>query len=653
MPGRIAGKSGATFRALALAALVIGLAAAGPGNRATLTNVALQEIGNATQVSFSADKSVTCESVAVTDPSMIVFDIRGANHSLPHSADLESALMKGMQTDIWHDEEGTPITRVTVFLKSPARHWVESADKGFSVMLAPASETATPSTPVTHSTAEMTAEVSAMAEASAAGMSEAATSEAAGESDTWGEVTVEGTTPAPMTATMTPNAEIAPEDMAPAMESEENSPIRQMLSDRPVEFTPQAFQATDRYADRGSRVSLDVQGADIRTVMRSLAEYSGTNIVVGKEVTGSVTVNLTEVPWIDALNTICRTQSLGWVDEDGILRVETLDNLRKEDVARSSADRQLEDLQPLSTQIVRAVYATATELKPAIEKTLTGRGHVEVDPRTNSLVITDVSKRVSAAVEMVKHLDSRTPQIEITAKLVDVDARYTRDLGINWGLGQIHSSGDAWSGEAQFNNNKVIDPAGSVKFGLVRSWGTINAMLSALEQDSKADIISNPRITTVNNREARILVGRKIPLIVLDEAGNAITQLTTIGITLKVTPHINDDERITLDLHPEVSDLASQATVQGGIIINTSEADTRVIVDDGETAVIGGLIRSNTGKVTRGVPILKSIPVIGSVFRSTSEVKEKRELLIFITPRIITNWAETSAAEPTSSTMKR
>ena len=417
-----------------------------------------------------------------------------------------------------------------------------------------------------------------------------------------------------------------------------------MLAERPIDFMPRSLQDGARYAESGSRVSLDVQGADIRTVMRSLSEYSGTNIVVGKEVTGSVTVNLAEVPWIDALNTICRTQALGWVDEEGIIRVETLENLRKEDVSRSSADRQLEDLQPLTTQIVRAVYATATELKPAIEKTLTTRGHIEVDPRTNSLVITDVSRRVSAATEMVKHLDSRTPQVEITAKLVDVDARYTRDLGISWGVGQVHSSDQAFSGEADINTNNVVNPAANVRFGLVRSWGTINAMLSALEQDSKADIISNPRITTVNNREARILVGRKIPLIVLDEAGNAITQLTTIGITLLVTPHINDDQRITLDLHPEVSDLASQATVQGGIIINTSEADTRVIVDDGETAVIGGLIRSNTGKVVRGVPILKDLPILGALFRTTIEVKEKRELLIFITPRIVTNWTQTSDA---------
>ena len=648
MPARNAGKTGATLRALALAALVIGLAAAGPEKRANVSNIALQEIGGATQLTFQADRKVECQVVAVNDPAIMVFDIPGANHSLPRTAEMETSLMTGIQTDIWHDEEGTPITRVTIRLKSPATSWVEAGENGFQVMLTPAGlelPAAGQASVPSPASSEMPAAIDEMASEALVSTDPVSTdpvstsTPAETDSDvssTWGEVTVEGSAP-DAAAAAAPAPDFTPE-------GESGSAVQQMLAESPLEFTPRSLQEGARYAESGSRVSLDVQGADIRTVMRSLSEYSGTNIVVGKEVTGSVTVNLAEVPWIDALNTICRTQALGWVDEEGIIRVETLENLRKEDVARSSADRQLEDLQPLTTQIVRAVYATATELKPAIEKTLTTRGHIEVEPRTNSLVITDVSRRVSAASEMVKHLDSRTPQVEITAKLVDVDARYTRDLGISWGVGQVHSSTNAWSGEADIPANKVIDPAAAVRFGLVRSWGTINAMLSALEQDSKADIISNPRITTVNNREARILVGRKIPLIVLDEAGNAITQLTTIGITLLVTPHINDDQRITLDLHPEVSDLASQATVQGGIIINTSEADTRVIVDDGETAVIGVLIRSNTGKVTRGVPILMKLPVIGALFRTTSEVKEKRELLIFITPKIVTNWTQTSDA---------
>ena len=154
-----------------------------------------------------------------------------------------------------------------------------------------------------------------------------------------------------------------------------------------------------------------------------------------------------------------------------------------------------------------------------------------------------------------------------------------------------------------------------------------------------ANIISNPRITTVDNREAKIVVGQKIPLIVQDVAGNPVSQLQTIGIQLKVTPHLTQDKKIVMDLHPEVSDLSTQSTVQGGIIINTSEADTRVMVDDGQTAVIGGLIRTNSSTVHSGIPYLKDIPLLKYLFSSTSTVKQNRELLIFVTPRLVTTMA--------------
>jgi len=228
---------------------------------------------------------------------------------------------------------------------------------------------------------------------------------------------------------------------------------------------------------------------------------------------------------------------------------------------------------------------------------------------------------------------------QIVAKLVDVDSRYTQELGVLWTLGSAHSNEGA-TGEALTGSNSVVDPGGAIRFGLVRSWGEVNAILSALETENKANIISNPRITTVNNRQARILVGKKIPLITLDEAGNAVTELTTIGISLLVTPHINDNNRITLDLHPEVSDLSSQATVQGGIIINTSEADTRVMLENGQTAVIGGLIRINEGRTQRGVPFLMHIPILGDLFfKGSAKVEEKRELIIFVTPRIVSTFA--------------
>jgi type II secretory pathway component GspD/PulD (secretin) len=203
----------------------------------------------------------------------------------------------------------------------------------------------------------------------------------------------------------------------------------------------------------------------------------------------------------------------------------------------------------------------------------------------------------------------------------------------------VNPGGDVQNAAGAEHNTGIADPATRVTYGISKSWGFVEAQLQALEQNRKANIISNPRITTVDNREAKILVGQKIPLIVQDVAGNPVSQLQTIGIQLKVTPHLTQDKKIIMDLHPEVSDLSTQSTVQGGVIINTSEADTRVMVDDGQTAVIGGLIRTNESTVRRGVPLLKDMPLVGWMFRSDSNTRQNRELIIFVTPRLLTAMA--------------
>lgn len=383
------------------------------------------------------------------------------------------------------------------------------------------------------------------------------------------------------------------------------------------------------------RMSLDVQGAEIQTVLRSLAEFSGKNIVASKEVKGQVTLRLRNVPWRHALDILLKTQGLGMVEKGQTIIVSNLETLRKEEMERNTAARAQEELLPLSTRIIPIAYANAPEMAKSVEKTLTKRGHIEVDKRTNSLVVTDIDEKLDQAEAMVRSLDTKTPQVEIVARLVDVDVSDVRDLGIEWGAHNL-DIGDAGTSEnLDIKAADVTQPVGNLKIGTVKGFGSIDATLEALETQNKANIISNPRITTVNNREASVVVGQQIPLIVQDFAGNAVTQLTTIGIKLNVTPHINTGNKITMDVHPEVSDLAAQATVQGGIIINTTMADTRVMVNDGETAVIGGLIRSNETETKRGVPILMDIPIVGHLFRSSSNTHAKRELLIFVTPKII------------------
>lgn len=431
------------------------------------------------------------------------------------------------------------------------------------------------------------------------------------------------------------------------------SPVRTALAQGRNSATPGVTRVN------GGRMSIDVQGADVRTVLRSISEFSGRNVVVGAGVKGAVSLHLTNVEWKDALTVVCRTQGLDYVDEGGILRVDAADKLQAEVLARETNEARRLDFLPLSTRVLKVEYANANELKGALGSVLSKRGTIEVDPRTNTLILTDIEQRLADAEAMIEQLDTKTPQIEITAKLVDIDVSALRELGVTWGVTNLDIGSLTTPDPATFlaGTGPPFQPqlgveagsasrVGSIAGILTRPWGTVEFLLEALEQKRQAQIISNPRITTVDNREAKILVGQKIPLIVQDVAGNAVSQLQTIGIQLKVTPHLTADKRITLDLHPEISDLSTQSTVQGGVIINTSEADTRVMVDDGQTAVIGGLIRTNEGQVVTGVPVLMNIPFLGGLFRNKSTIKQQRELVIFVTPKLIEATAELGPDTP-------
>jgi len=417
-------------------------------------------------------------------------------------------------------------------------------------------------------------------------------------------------------------------------------------------YQPTAMQEVGLERTGEGTFSLDVDGADIRTVCRAIAEFSGRNIVVASETKAQVTVVLRNVGWRDALRTVLRSCGLDYTEEGGILRVDVAQKIAGEAVERETARAKQEELVPLETRIVKLNYANAKELSTSLQSSISKRGNITVEARTNSIIITDLDDIAGKVEKMAIELDSTTPQIEITAKLVDVDAEALRQVGVDWGLGReskffvdaldqpvklpLHNPGNdpdqALAGEGKTG---IADPSHTLTYGIIKSWGGLEAQLQLLEQRRKANIISNPRITTVDNREAKILVGQKIPLIVNDIAGNPVSQLQTIGIQLKVTPHLTQEKQIILDLHPEVSDLSAQSTVQGGVIINTSEADTRVMVDDGQTAVIGGLIRTNQSTVRRGMPILKDMPIIGVLFRSDSNVRQNRELIIFVTPKLL------------------
>ncbi len=382
------------------------------------------------------------------------------------------------------------------------------------------------------------------------------------------------------------------------------------------------------------RITLDAQGADIKTVLQTISHYADINIVPGDDVEGDVFVHIKDCPWQEALEVILKAHGYGYREEYGMIRVGESKRLLRQELDQKSAKNKEKDLLPLKTRVVFVDNSSAEEIGDALKNVVSKRGKIDVDPGSNTLIINDIEENLDKVSAIVKELDTKHVQVNINAKLVEMDVEAKRELGIKWDLLNLHKSDVNAIGSAGVDEALPLT-SGTLKIGSVQSWGELNSILQMMEEKNNANIISNPRITTMENREATILVGKEIPLIVADEAGNPLTELTKIGIMLKVIPHVNKDRTITLDLHPEVSELQTESTQQGGVIIATAEADTRVEVANGETAIIGGLIKKLDTSVRRGIPFLKDIPYLGALFSSSSKSKKKQELVIFVTPTIV------------------
>jgi type IV pilus assembly protein PilQ len=619
---------GMRVAALAGAGLLVTTAVTGR----TLNELEIRSVGEGARIILDVDGDVLHKSFTLTNPDRIVLDLMGAENSVKVGTRTLPAGAVAQVRVAQFTMAPEPVTRIVAELRQPCTFNVQRADNKLVLSITPGAQTAAaPSgSPAVEDAAPQPApdrappppvtETNAVPPAPASHNSDPA-APASPEVASGSEPADAGSTPA------APPAPTVVFEAAP-----ESPPHKPSRVDWTEDTQPDAGSSIRMQEGPGRRINLDLQQADIRTVLRTLADYSGHNIIASKDVEGTVTARIKDAPWEDALASILRSQGYGYVEEGGIIRVGVLEKIRNEELEEAAAARKREDLLPIRTEVVKVEFANAAELQKSLAEMLTQRGRLQVDARTNALIISDIQQKVDKIAEMARELDSRTPQVEIVSKLVDVSADDSQNLGIEWSVNNVSAAGVIGSGGVSAPTPGAI---GNVRVGTVQSWAQLNMMLDALARSQRANIVSNPNITTVNNREAKILVGSKIPLIVADEAGNAITQLTTVGIQMRVIPHVNSDRTITLDLHPEVSELSSQATVQGGVIINTSEADTRVIVEDGETAIIGGLIRDVQSEVKSGIPVLQDIPGVGWLFRNTNRVKDKRELIIFVTPRLM------------------
>ena len=382
-------------------------------------------------------------------------------------------------------------------------------------------------------------------------------------------------------------------------------------------------QQTAPYRGSGGNISLNVEEADIRTVLRSISAFSGMNIVAGSKVEGPVTVLLNDVPWRQALDNILQMNDFVAVEDQGIIRVTTL-----EDIQNAVRNEKLE------TGIFQIKYARAVDLRDVIQKLLTERGKTVADIRANTLIVTDIPANIETAREIIQNLDRQMNQVLIEAKIVEVDTKALRQVGIDWSLGNLDNPLQPTKAGAEVNLG-VNDQTGTFTFGRLQKGMALEAIVKTLEEEGKAEVLSQPSVLISDNETATIISGKQIPINTLDQAGNIITKFYDIAVKLRVTPHINPNNQVLMDLRPEVSDLSGEATVTGGVIILTSQIETKLLVDNGETVVIGGVIRSKKDDVERRVPLLHAIPLIGRIFTYNSSIHEKSELLIFVTPRVV------------------
>ena len=481
----------------------------------------------------------------------------------------------------------------------------------------------------------------------------------------------------------------APDDdsgMSPA--PMDMSPTEDMGDAMEFDLSEEAMAAEQGPRYTGEKIALDFFETDIRNVFRILREVSGMNFAIDRDVTGQVTLTLAQpVPWDQVLDLILKMNKLGKETDGNIIRIATRETLEGEERLRQekrTAELTLRDqqkqLEPLVTEYLPVNYSNAArEIQPHIETILTqDRGTVSVDERTNVVIMTDTADKIAQAKELIRKLDRVTPQVIIEARVVEVTTDFSRDIGTQWGTGlgvqstelldfgrpNLDDADEAGglTGDVQDNlNNRVgfgpergynnlggtygynmamnfpvqAENFGSIGFNFVRIAGTpflLNATLQALESKGEAKIISAPKVVTLDNKKAVIKQGVSYPIQTVED-GEVNVEFVDVDLLLEVTPHVTPDNRISMSINITKNDLGQ--IIQNQQSFTTKEAQTELLVNDGDTVVIGGIIKTTERSDFSGIPGLSKIPILGWFFKTEGINDQKEELLIFITPRIV------------------
>jgi type IV pilus assembly protein PilQ len=476
----------------------------------------------------------------------------------------------------------------------------------------------------------------------------------------WKQVMVEPSTePGTQKEAVAPTGQQA--EAAPAAEGALPSAaeaLKTPLAENELEATKEEISLAERL-DRtgppeekytGEKIALDFYDTDIKNVFRIIREISGKNFAIDKNVTGKVTLTLDKpVPWDQVLDLVLKMNQLGMTMEGDIIRIATLNSLAQEEKlkqaqlkATQQAVKQKKALEPLITAYIPVSYSNAqSEVLPHIQTVLTeGRGKASVDTRNNQLILTDTAEKIEQIREIVMRIDQVTPQVVIEARIVEANTNFTRDLGFDWGT---VSAGPFEIGDSELtltgtaSNLPSTSPSATLGFDFVKLTGTpfsiIDAQLLVSETEGKTNIISAPKVVTLDNKKAKIKQGLEVPYLERDSSGNATVRFKNVDLLLEVTPNVTPDDRIVMKIFVTKNDVAEQT--EDGPALSTNEAETELLIENGDTIVIGGIVKSTITYGEKGIPGLRQIGVLGWLFKSQSKTDSKNELLIFITPRIV------------------
>jgi type IV pilus assembly protein PilQ len=455
-------------------------------------------------------------------------------------------------------------------------------------------------------------------------------------------------------SSMTPAALATPEPMV-------DSPVRvvPVSSDVTLE-SPRAQTQPEYQQGQEPRITVSWDRASIADVVAGFAAFSGRNIVLGKDIKGEVSAEIRNQPWPEAFAAILATQGLTAQEmPGGIIRVDQPATLAA-----------LDSLEPLETRLVQLDYKQADSLVNAVKSVLTKRGQVVAASGANSLVITDTKSRIGSIADFVRGMDTRTAQVSIQAKIIVVDRRSLEQLGLRYDLGSRNQffnklvqrqNPNEDPGTTYDQNTNIVDLGGNSLSAIANAGETINgsaldlvfstaiggfsltSFLSALERVEMSDVQAEPLITTLDNQQADILVGDEIPLRVVDASGQvgangaarATVQFKETGIRLTVTPHVTSNRQVLMNLVTERSQVVPLAAADLGFSIQKQATKNQLLVNDGETSVIGGLTVTTVQKTRSGIPLLSGLPIVGSLFSFSSTDENRRDLIILVTPRIV------------------